>query len=70
MPNELRRRGIELGCLQEVWGSIVAPPQRMGRRVLELIPVLYSQPAGDVSHKPGSRLSLLECQACSYPRNP
>ena len=29
------------------------------RRVLELIPVLSSQPAGDVSHKPGGRLPLL-----------
>ena len=29
------------------------------RRVLELIPVLGSQPACDVSHKPGGRLSLL-----------
>jgi len=29
------------------------------RRVPELIPVLDSQPAGDMSHKPGSRLSLL-----------
>ena len=28
------------------------------RRVLELIPVLGSQPAGDVSHKPGGRLPL------------
>jgi len=28
-------------------------------RVPELIPSLGSQPAGDVSHKPGSRLSLL-----------
>jgi len=27
-------------------------------RVPELIPVLGSQPAGDVSHKPGSRLPL------------
>jgi len=27
--------------------------------VLELIPVLGSQPAGDVSHKPGGRLPLL-----------
>jgi len=27
-------------------------------RVLELIPVLGSQPAGDVSHKPGGRLPL------------
>ena len=29
------------------------------RRVPKLIPVLGSQPAGDVSHKPGSRLPLL-----------
>jgi len=28
------------------------------RRVPELIPVLGSQPAGDVSHNPGSRLPL------------
>ena len=28
-------------------------------RVLELIPVLGSQPAGVASHKPGSRLPLL-----------
>jgi len=30
------------------------------RRVPELIPVLGSQPAGDVSHKPGGRLPLLQ----------
>ena len=29
------------------------------RRVPELIPVLGSQPAGEVSHKPGGRLPLL-----------
>ena len=41
------------------------------RRVPELIPVLGSQPAGDVSHKPGGRLPLLSAsQACSYPRHP
>ena len=28
-------------------------------RILELIPVLGSQPAGGMSHKPGSRLPLL-----------
>ena len=28
------------------------------RRVPELIPVLGSQPAGDMSHKPGGRLPL------------
>jgi len=29
------------------------------RRIPELIPVLGSQPAGDVSHKPGGMLPLL-----------
>jgi len=29
------------------------------RRVPELIPVLGSQPAGDVSHKPGGRLAVI-----------
>ena len=32
------------------------------RRVPELIPVIGSQPAGDVSHKPGSRLPLLSAR--------
>ena len=32
------------------------------RRVSELIPVLGSQPAGDVSHKPGGRLSLFSAR--------
>jgi len=33
------------------------------RMVLELIPVLCSQPAGDVSHKPGGRLPLLSARS-------
>ena len=32
------------------------------RRVPELIPVLGSQPAGDVSNKPGGRLPLLSAR--------
>ena len=32
------------------------------RRVPELIPVLGSQPAGDVSHRPGGRLPLLSAR--------
>ena len=32
------------------------------RRVPELIPILGSQPAGDVSHKPGSRLPLISAR--------
>ena len=37
------------------------------RRVPELIPVLGSQPAGDVSHKPGSRLPLLSARPAVTP---
>jgi len=37
----------------------VSPYSIAERRVLELIPVLGSQPARDVSHKPGGRLPLL-----------
>jgi len=36
------------------------------RRVPELIPVLGSQPAGDVSHKPSGRLPLLSRLAITY----
>ena len=36
----------------------VKPYSIAERRVLELIPVLGSQPAGDVSHKPGGKLPL------------
>ena len=37
------------------------------RRVPELIPALGSQPAGDVSHKPGGRLPLLSARAAVTP---
>ena len=33
-----------------------------GRKVAKLIPILGSQPAGDVSHKPGGRLPLLSAR--------
>jgi len=36
-------------------------------RVLELIAVLGSQPAGDVSHKPGGRLPLLSARPAVSP---
>ena len=38
------------------------------RRVLEMIPVLGSQPAGDVSHKPGGSTVITFRQARRYPR--
>jgi len=37
------------------------------RRVPELIPVLGSQPAGDVSHKHGGRLPLLSARPAVTP---
>ena len=37
------------------------------RRVPELIPVLGSQPAVDVSHKPGGRLPLLSARPAVIP---
>ena len=37
------------------------------RRVPKLIPVLGSKPAGDVSHKPGSRLPLLSARPAVIP---
>jgi len=40
------------------------------RRVPELIPVLGSQPAGDVSHKPGGRLPLLSARLAFTPPQP
>jgi len=39
-----------------------SPYSTIERRVPELIPVLGSQPAGDVSHKPGGRLPLLSAR--------
>ena len=36
-------------------------------RVPELIPVLGSQPAGEVSHKPGGRLPLLSARSAVTP---
>jgi len=37
------------------------------RRVPELIPVLCSEPAGDVSHKPDGRLPLLSVRPAVTP---
>ena len=37
------------------------------RRVLELILVLGSQPAGEVSHKPGGRMPLLSTRLAVTP---
>ena len=44
-----------------------SPDSITERWVPELIPVLGSQPAGDVSHKPGSRLPLLSARPTVTP---
>jgi len=54
--------------------SSASPPKGKGsqysiteRRVPELIPVLGSQPAGDVSHKPDGRLPLFSARPAVTP---
>ena len=44
-----------------------SPYSIIKRRVPELIPVLGSQPAGDVSHNPGGRLPLLSARPAVTP---
>ena len=50
-------------CLERKKGKGKGSPYSIAEsRVPELIPVLGSQPAGDVSHKPGGRLPLLSAR--------
>jgi len=48
----------------------VSPYLITEHRVSELIPVLGSQPAGDVSHKLGGRLPLLSARLAVSPTTP
>jgi len=55
--------GLTAWCATSVTGKGKARPYSITeRRVPELISVLGSQPAGDVSHKPGGRLPLLSAR--------
>ena len=46
-----------------VYSVMIRPAHRCTYKVFpELIPVLCSKPAGDVSHKPGGRLPLLSAR--------
>jgi len=47
--------------------KVASPYSITERRVPELIPVLGSQPAGDVSHNRGGRLSLLSARPAVTP---
>jgi len=51
-------------CIRYKKGSPYSITERM---VPELIQVLGSQPAGDVSHKPGGRLPLLPARSAVTP---
>jgi len=57
------RKGVE-HCSPRtlLMGKKGSPYSITERRVPELIPVLNSQPAGDMSHKPGGRLPLLSAR--------
>ena len=48
-------------------GKKGSPYSIIERRVPELIPVIGSLPAGDVSHKPGGRLPLLSAMPAVTP---
>jgi len=58
------QRGPSRRCITMKNGS---PYSITERRVPELIPVLGSQRAGDVSHKPGGRLPLLSARPAVTP---
>ena len=54
----------ELACLLTYLLLLKGSPYSITERgVPELVPVYGSQPAGDVSHKPGGRLPLLSVRS-------
>ena len=59
IPSTLLTNSLYSRCCKKGKGS---PYSTTERRVQEPIPVLGSQPAGDVSHKPGGRLPLFSAR--------
>jgi len=55
-PMLIKQKLFNMKCKKDNQYSITE------RRVPELIPVLGSQPAGDMSHKPGGRLPLVSAR--------
>ena len=58
---------VNVSTTINLWNTILkkgkgSPYSITERRVPELIPVYGSQPAGEVSHKPGGRLPLLSAR--------
>jgi len=56
-----------VGRCEKVKKSKASPYSITERRVPELIPVLGSQPAGEMSHKPCGRLPLLSARPAVTP---
>ena len=56
-----------LGLLDKMYEGKGSSYSITERRAPELIPVLGSQPAGKVSHKPGGRLPLLFARPAATP---
>ena len=67
LSSNLQCRDTDENFLTGVKKSKGSPYSITEHRVLELIPVLVSQPAGDVSHKPSSRLPLLSTRPAVTP---
>jgi len=63
----LRAKGRQGGGSGENVKGKGSPYSITERRVPELIPVIGSQPAGDVSHKPDGRLPLLSARPAVTP---
>ena len=63
----MTRRKNDSSDIMHSKGKKGSPYSITERRVPELIPVLGSQLAGDVSHKPGGRLSLLSARPAVTP---
>ena len=61
------RQRVARGHLRQLTKGKGSPYSITERMVPELIPVLGSQPAGDVSHKPGGRLPLLYARPAVTP---
>ena len=64
MLREIRQTSVSFVAYKKGKGS---PYSITERRVPELIPVLGSQPAGDVNYKPGGRLPLLSAEPAVTP---
>jgi len=60
----VRQNSFELSLVGKCKGSSYSITER---RVPELIPVLGSQPAGDMNHKPDGKLPLLSARPAVTP---